>query len=295
MSPSGTISRGRDSGHDPALTHRDRLATRLRELRRGAHLTGAVLARQTQMSQSKISKIETGKQLPSVADVERIAKALRAPVRVQRELIDTAKAAISEYESWRKLQSNGLGAGQDAVRLRESAVKLIRTYQSAVVPGLLQTAEYARRILTLVAREDGDIEAAVAARMRRQEALYVSDKQFGFVIDEVALRRRYGPDDVLLGQLDRLTVLATLSNVDIAVLPLSAELDVIPQTSFAIYDDNLVEIELGSGQVGITDPPDVAAYVKEYEGLMARAAVGKDAIEIVGALRAAQLAARSAE
>ena len=159
----------------PVLTLREQLSRRLRELRRDAHLTGEALAARTKMSQSKISKIETGRQLASVDDIERIARAIGAP------------------------------------------------------------------------------------------------------------------DSLMTAQLDRLIVLATLTNVDIAVLPLSTELDVLPQTSFTLYDDVLVEIELGSGQVAISDPADVAGYAKDYQALVECSATGQQALDIIARLRAAQI------
>jgi hypothetical protein len=110
------------------------------------------------------------------------------------------------------------------------------------VPGILQTPDYAREVLTRLVALRGlpdDVADGVRSRLRRQEALYDTSKHFRFLLSEAALRSRPCPLAVQLAQLDRLTALAGLDTVDIAVLPLDTELPVLtyvvrrPQPSWA--------------------------------------------------------------
>jgi hypothetical protein len=98
------------------------------------------------------------------------------------------------------------------------------------VPGILQTPDYAREVLTRLVALRGlpdDVADGVRSRLRRQEALYDTSKHFRFLLSEAALRSRPCPLAVQLAQLDRLTALAGLDTVDIAVLPLDTELPVL--------------------------------------------------------------------
>src|SRR4030095_16187321 len=89
---------------------------------------------------------------------------------------------------------------------------VVRSYESIVVPGILQTAAYCEAVLQIAADfygTDGDISTAVAARMNRQRFLYKNDRRFLFVVESWALRTIFGGVDVMLRQLDRLLAGAT--------------------------------------------------------------------------------------
>jgi hypothetical protein len=107
---------------------------------------------------------------------------------------------------------------QDQTGAYETTARTIRNFHPAVVPGLLQTAEYVRRVLSFVdvdpsVRERHDHAAAVAGRMRRQEALYDERRQFDFLITEAALRWHSYDSGLIIPQLDRIASVATLRNV----------------------------------------------------------------------------------
>ena len=75
---------------------------------------------------------------------------------------------------------------------------------------------------------ESQVEAAVAARMRRQEVLYEAGREFEFILMEVALLVRNCPAEVMLGQLDRLMGITGLRNVTLAIVPLDAMLTARP-------------------------------------------------------------------
>lgn len=102
-----------------------------------------------------------------------------------------------------------------------------------------------RRTFTPISRRSWPIpvEAAVRERLRRQELLYQSGRQFRFLLTEAALRARLCPAPVHRAQLDRLLVLAGLDTVELAVLPLSTELPKATTHSFEITDDRLILVE----------------------------------------------------
>jgi len=159
----------------------------------------------------------------------------------------------------------------------EQAATQIRMFQPNLVPGLLQTAEYARHAIEL-ATTSQDIELGVARRMARQSIIYDRAKSFEFVITEGALRWRIVPTDVHVGQLNHLASLATLANVSIGVIPWHAQVAAHQSTMFCLFDDASAYVELLNGEVTTEDRNDVAQYAASFTALTQAAVTGDDAI-----------------
>ena len=177
---------------DKALNKPGGLAERLYRLRKSAGLTGDQLAGRLgweKAGRTKVSKIENGKQIPAAEVIEAWAAACGHP-EAARELLDLRADVEAVHHSWRGRLRGGHAAVQDDYDRRTRAAKRIRSSAPVIIPGFLQTAGYARAIMTHVADLWGtnDIDAAVEARMRRQEVLYDQSKTFEFVITEAALR-----------------------------------------------------------------------------------------------------------
>jgi Domain of unknown function (DUF5753) len=103
--------------------------------------------------------------------------------------VQLTEAAYTDIETWRATFRAGRRHIQDDTRRYETTARTIRNFHPAIVPGLLQTAEYTRRVLTLaetdpVRKERHDRPAAIAGRVQRQEALYDKTRQFDFLITE---------------------------------------------------------------------------------------------------------------
>ena len=246
-------------------------------LRRNAGLTGVELARLVGISQSRISRIETGHLVPQTDEVDRLADALRADANTRQELQDRARAARSSMRSWRALHARGFAQHQTEIARMEQAATRIRMFQPNIVPGLLQTAEYARHTIEL-ATTSQDIELGIARRMARQSILYERGKTFEFVITEGALRWRIVPTNVHVGQLNHLASLATLENVSIGVIPWHAQVAAHQSTMFCLFDNASAYIELLNGEVTTEDRDDVAQYAATFIALAQAAVTGEDAI-----------------
>jgi hypothetical protein len=129
------------------------------------------------------------------------------------------------------------------VELVRSSERIVH-FEVAYIPGVLQTADYARRVLAESARlhrtEVDDLDVAVAERMRRQQFLYEPGRQFEFLMTEAVLRFVLPEDPaVMRAQLDRLQSVIGMSNVRFGVVPFGASLPVTPQHSFQIYGATL--------------------------------------------------------
>lgn len=276
-----------------------RLAGELRRLRDLSGLSGRELARRMGTSQSKVSRIESGATIPSLPEVTAWASAIGAPAGVHDSLVALAEAAFTEVQTWRDASRRRPHA-QDEIRALESRTRVLRTFQPSVVPGMLQTAEYARRVFSLLptTMAESDIPAAVAGRLSRQLALYETDRTFSFLITEAALRWRPGPPGLMVAQLDRIASVSTLDNVSVGVIPLGVPAVTMLTHMFDIYEgwdeqDTLVEVDTIHAQLLVKHPGDVALYRQRWERLTQMALFGEEAREFIGGLSAALRGARS--
>lgn len=232
------------------------------------------------MSQTKISRIETGRALPSVIDVERILTALGVPGQVSSELLALARRANVDYASWRAYARMGLYRKQAELRALERSSRVMRHFLPAVPTGLLHVREYAEQTLSqTVASDPGrNVARAVQARMERQAVLDDPSRSFTFLLTEQAVRwRRAGPD-VMAAQCAHMAAVAVKPNVEIAIIPQTVETPGIPLNVFVIYDDRLVTIELFSGEVVLRDPQDVSHHVDLFDLFLSHSLTGPKAV-----------------
>lgn len=142
------------------------------------------------------------------------AHELGAGPEVQDDLLADLRSLRVEYATWRRQFRTGFSGRQRAGVALQAGTTRLRAYEPAIVPGLLQTPDYARHVFVNNAAFRGgapDIDAAVQARMKRQEFLYDPDKHFRFLVTEAALRYLVCPLATLRAQLDRLVLVETLS------------------------------------------------------------------------------------
>jgi len=212
-----------DYGSSPTVRRR-RLAAELRRLRERAGLTGDEVAETLGWSASKISRIELHRIGVKQADLNRLLD-LYGIADVHREGL--LALARESREGGRLEAVAATFPGEHAAFLyAEAEAKSEWTWDPQVVPGLLQTAEYARAVMLgldeVFPLSPADIDRRVEARMLRQNVLH-RDPPFllSAVIDESVLRRRLDENSVMRGQLNKLTWAAELPNVTLQVLPLA--------------------------------------------------------------------------
>lgn len=233
---------GVPDGEEKRLGTRQYLATELRRVRDLAGLSGRELAHRVGISQSKVSRIEAAMVVPSAPEVAAWADAVRASAETKQLLITLTESVFTEVETWRTALS-GRAHMQDEVQQLEAHSRRVLSFQHSLVPGLLQTAEYARRVFTLFQPPyaENDLAAALAARLDRQLVLFDEGKEFSFLITEAALRWRPGPARMLRRQFDRIATLSTLSNVSVGIIPQTVQAVtsfVHGYTLFEAQDDN---------------------------------------------------------
>lgn len=266
---------------------RTALGARLRDLRRAAGMTGQQLADSLSWVRSKVSKIENAHQPPTDDDVRAWCEATGSADQIDSVLAEL-HTLQTRHQEWERVLRGGMASTQNAVARLERDTRLFRGYEPGIVPGLLQTPEYAGAILGRVGKTWGrtDLEEAVAARMRRQEVLRVASKQFRIVITEAVLLYNLCSPEAMLGQLDRLTEATALPNVRFGIIPFDQPLLVTPKHPFGIYDDEYVAVETVSALLQLTHAAEVNAYVDAFDALERAAVHGERARAVLR--RAAQ-------
>jgi hypothetical protein len=269
-SPSSSVQRARQQ-----------LAERLRDLRRDAGMDGRALSAAAGWNPAKTSRIETAKQAPSEADIAVWCRICRAEREVP-DLIAASRAADSMYVEHRRLNRGGMRRRQESVRPMYERTKLFKAYCPSVVPGWLQTPEYAAALLSSITEFRGtpdDVAESVAARMSRNRIIRSGNHRFVLLLEETVLRYRIGGTDVMAAQLARLADAAALPAVTLGVIPFATpERPAWPLEQFTVFDDERVHVELLSAHVTVTAPSEITLYVRAFERL-ARLAVYRDAMQ----------------
>ncbi|MGH3870476.1 MAG: helix-turn-helix domain-containing protein [Pseudonocardiaceae bacterium] len=272
----------------PGNPERARLATRLRELRAGTGLSGNRFATERiRWPQSRVSRLETGTQLPTEDDIHAWVQAAGTGSETATELLELLQRARIEYATWRDTyrRSGGPGGKQTSIAQLEAQAHRIRGFQPAMVIGLLQTPGYAREMLALPGSplihtgHGADIDAVVAERISRQHTLYQTGKQVQLVMGQAALHNSVGTIGTLIGQLDRLMTLTALPSVDVAIVPHAVPM--LPVPGFVIYDENVVTAETLTAEQRLIEPDEVAQYVHFFDELRAVAVSGSDAAALI--------------
>ncbi|MER5769539.1 helix-turn-helix transcriptional regulator [Streptomyces sp. NPDC001985] len=267
---------------------RESLGARLRELRTEAGLTGKDLAERLGWQRSKVSRLENGRQTATPADLDAWGSALGAPLAsadLKRQL-DTME---THYRSWKRVLAAGHRTVQDTHAVQERDAAVVHIFESGIIPGIFQTPEYVRSVLTDVAAQHGtptDIEEGVRARLRRQEVLYRRGHHFHALLWEPALYVIQCPDPAdSSAQLDRLTVLGGLDTVTLGIVPLGIRMPVSPKHGFWIMDGDLVVADTWNAELSLDSAEDVALYQAAWESLRDVAVFGHQANHLIARAR----------
>ncbi|MBB4886995.1 DUF5753 domain-containing protein [Streptomyces netropsis] len=265
---------------------RHALGQRLREIRKDSGLTARALAALAGWHESKCSRVEHGRTLPSDADIR--SWAMHCGVQEQAaDLIATARNIDGMYVEWRRTERAGLKAVQEAALPLFERTHRFRMYQSWVIPGLLQTAAYTTAVLNTIVslrQTPDDVAEAVAVRMERQHILRSGDHRFAVLVEEWVLHTMIGGAGVMAGQLGHLISVASLPSVSVGVIPMGAPRGSgWPVESFTMYDDAQVNVELVSAHLTITQPREIRDYAASFNELSAIALYGAPARSLITA------------
>jgi transcriptional regulator with XRE-family HTH domain len=270
----------------PTVRRRE-LGARLRALRTDRGWTVEQLAERLQFSPSKVSRLENGFRGVSARDIVDLCDVYGVRGEQRRQLIDLA--AEGKQRAW--WQSRDLPYST-YVGL-EAAAETIHDFGFGVIPGLLQTEEYARAVLVAAhpPLTAAVVEQRLAGRLERQQLL-LSERppKFDAVIDEAVLHRIGGSRAIMFAQLRHLLTVSELSNVNIWVLPYAAGILPVPTSKFIVLSfreasvPGVVFIEGLTGDLYLGPNDGLADYEQAFSAMQAMAASPERSRQMISAI-----------
>lgn len=275
---------------DPNPTvRRRRLGAELRQLREAAELTCEEAGLRLECHGSKISRIENGRSGLRQRDLRDMLDLYGLTDAQEREGL-LALARDSGKKGWWVGYGDVISARYaDFIGLENDAA-WVRDYEMQLVPGLLQTEDYARVVMGMKPGRDPveEVEPLVAVRMARQRRLG-GEKPLHLwaVMGEAALRQRVGNPEIMRKQLHHLLDVATLPNIDLQVLPFTAGEHPGLDGAFTIVgfpapsDRDVVWVENLNGGLYVEREEEIALYGLVFDRLIAAAMSSKDSAALI--------------
>ncbi|MGW3472672.1 helix-turn-helix domain-containing protein [Saccharopolyspora sp. NPDC000995] len=264
------------------------LSAALREARKEHGISTRELADRLSIDQSHLSRIETGKRVPSVETTAMILAILRTSPEERERILALARNASEP--NWLTVGIPGIPQQLAGAWECERAASSITDWHPCLIPGLLQTTEYARAIVVASARLDSlpqhEIESRVMVKVARRDVLASRNPvRFHALIAEAALREPIGPADTMAEQLRHLVKVAEQPNVSVRVVPQRVGWHPGSPGPFVFYEFNdtppVVHFEHHSSGAFNQDEDDIGAYRKAI-GEMNRIALDQaEAIELI--------------
>jgi transcriptional regulator with XRE-family HTH domain len=266
---------------------RRRLAAELRQLRERAQLTCEEAAERLECSASKISRMETGRVSVTPRDVRDLMDIYRAPPELQDALVQLARE--SRQKGWWHAYGDSVQPHFATYLGMESAASEIRVYAVSRIPGLLQTADYSRAVLTaeLVHGQQSNLDRATAMMAERRRMASTSGPSIWAVIDEAAVRRDVGGHEVMRAQLEFLLEVGTRPGISVQVIPFSAGAHPGMGRPFTILafaevaDPNVVHVTGLTSGLWLEDMHDVHHYNVFFNHLCATALSFEDSAALI--------------
>jgi transcriptional regulator with XRE-family HTH domain len=267
----------------PTVRRRE-LGALLRALRNEKGLTVEQVAERLLCSPSKVSRMETGHGIATPRDIRDLCDLYDVTEDVERERM-TRLALEGKRQGW--WQSYDLDF-DTYVGLETEATEL-RYYQSTIIPGLLQTADYARAMLdvTIPKLDSERLDQLLEVKLTRQHMLErESPLRLWAVLDEAALHRMVGGREVMAAQLDRLVQVTKNPNVALQVIPFEAGAHPAMDSTFNILDfagsvPSVVYVEGLSGWNYLERPADLVRYQAVFNELCRLSLSEEKSLELI--------------
>ncbi|MGP4115062.1 helix-turn-helix domain-containing protein [Streptomyces sp. 4N509B] len=211
----------------PQSVYRRQLAARLKQLRETSDLTLAEVAARVEINQGSLSRIENGERgtTPVLAGALLTCYGVDDPAQ-RNDVLDLVRADREQQKSWWRKYSTVLTATRyDGYLALESGAVALSNYQPMLVPGLLQTEDYARSVIAQMRMDltPPQVEDLVTIRLERQHTRLsgANPTKLWAILDEAVLHRTIGSPTVMANQLDHLITASDQPNITVQLLPFS--------------------------------------------------------------------------
>jgi transcriptional regulator with XRE-family HTH domain len=262
------------------------LGTQLRRLREARGITAQQAAKAIRASESKISRIELGRNAFREVDIADLLSLYGVKDVAEREQMLALASQANQPGWWHSYQDVLPTWFQAYIGLEESA-ECIRSYDSQFVPGLLQTEEYASAVIELGEFSLEETERLVVLRKERQKRFTSGGLRLWTLIDEMALRRPVGGPDLMRGQLQYLLEVSDRPGLTLQYTPYPAGGSYLVPGSFSIMrfaaEDlpDVVYVEQLTSAMYLDKPADVERYTAAMDKVSATSATPERTSEFI--------------
>ncbi|NUT46464.1 MAG: helix-turn-helix domain-containing protein [Saccharothrix sp.] len=264
-----------------------RLAGQLRRLRDSVDLSRDDVEERTGLNATTLYRIETARSRPQYRTLDLLLRLYEVPADEQLRLKALYKQAVGEdwmqpwHEDLREEYTTYIGFEREA--------RGIRNYSGTLVPGLLQTEDYARAVIRGISygATAKQVEDRVRTRLERQAILAAESLRFWAITDEAALRREVGGSAVMRAQAEHLLAMAAAPNVTIQVVPFGAGAHPGMPGEFIILefedpsDADLIHVDGQAGERFLESDDDIEHFRAGFDHLAAMAASPDDSVELI--------------
>jgi transcriptional regulator with XRE-family HTH domain len=248
-------------------------------------MTAEEVAAALVISRSKLTKLETGLLRPTPEFIAAVSRVIRIPKPEKDALVAASRSLFSQLNPWQMISSSGLRGLQRYALEQERETRTLKSFQLSVIPGLLQTREYARRVFELSRPTSGKaIDQAVELRTERQKILENERKEFAFLLAESAVRFQICQRGEMEQQIEHLIENAQRRNVTVGILPFDEPIPVNICNSFIILDHE-VHVETETADLIIADASSVRKYRHVVDALQRNALTGTRFIDFLSRLK----------
>lgn len=244
-------------------TRPDELSATLRRLRQEAGLSETQAAQQAGLTQSKISRVETGRQLPTTIEVERLCAAYEVPTRARRALVGATHDIREQSTPARTvLHRHGAPRMQERIGRIEAASARLRSFHPTLVIGLLQTPDYARALLS-GAYAGAELDTMVSSLLAGHHVLD-THRTFELLMTEGALRWHVGSPAIMAEQLEHLARAGQRRNVRVGIIPWTRPVTHPILHGFHLYDQRAVMVATETAMATMTDRAQITDFEARY-------------------------------
>lgn len=252
---------------------RVRLGLMIKNLRRQRGFSVTAVARETGFTRGRIGDLEAGswRRRLTEEEFERLIGQLRPSDQERHQLLVQYKMTGVSRNSYTSIVHHGVDLKQMEILERERLARRIRVFEPFIVPGPLQTDEYAYAVFRGLGIPESQASAARAVRAVRREVLNDRSVQFDFIVGEAGLYTQPGSRAVARGQLRSLLGIQHSPNVRLAVIPTMAGIPLSATNAFTVIDESYVTAETTLSEQRTEDPGSIDSYLDVFRELELRA------------------------
>jgi transcriptional regulator with XRE-family HTH domain len=262
------------------------LGTQLRRLRESRGVTAQAAARAIRGSESKISRIELGRNAVREVDIADLLNLYGINDAAEREQLLTLASQANQQGWWHRYQDVLPNWFQSYIGLEQSA-ESIRSFDNQFVPGLLQTEDYALAVFQLGTYTDEETDRLVYLRKERQRRFASGGLRLWAIIDEVAMRRPVGNAGLMRAQLEHLLDISVRPGLTLQVTPFLTGASYAAPSSFSILsfavDDlpDVVYVEQLTSAMYLDKRADVDRYAEAMDHIRASSYTPEQTKELI--------------